>query len=144
MKHPLDSVENEQPAPAGPSALPDASDTGEPLAKRRKTQPAEASTSRLQPVTAAPSRASVHQPPRNKSKRAVGKGKGKGKGKAVANDEHSLPTEDAREAKAKDRASNQKKAEKHEEPSSVVPVKQTKTKEALSTVPSLAQPDNGR
>ena len=89
MKHPLDSAENEQPAPARPSALPDASDTGEPLAKRRKTQPAEASTSRLQPVTAAPSRASVHQPPHNKSKRIVDKGKGK----AVDNDEHFPPTE---------------------------------------------------
>ena len=83
MKLPQD----EQPVPAGPSVLHDAS--GEPLAKRRKTQPAEPSTSRLRPVTAARSRACVHQPPRNKSKSIVDKGKGK----AVYNDEHFPPTE---------------------------------------------------
>ena len=75
MKLALKSAQDEQPAPAGPSALRDAS--GKPLAKRRKIQPAEASTSRLRPATAAPSCASVHQPPHKKSKRIVDKGKGK-------------------------------------------------------------------
>ena len=87
MKLALKSAQDEQPAPAGPSALRDAS--GKPLAKRRKIQPAEASTSRLRPATAAPSCASVHQPPHKKSKRIVDKGKGK----AVDNDEHFPPTE---------------------------------------------------
>ena len=64
--------------------MSDTSDTDQPLAKRRKTQPAEASTSRLRPVTSAPSRASVHQPPQSRGKAVVDKGKGK----AVANDEH--------------------------------------------------------
>ena len=89
IKRPLKTAQNEQPARAGPSTLSDTSDTDEPLAKRHKTQLAEASTSRLRPVTSAPSRASVHQPPHKKSKRIVDKGKGK----AVDNDEHFPPTE---------------------------------------------------
>ena len=82
MKLALKSAQDEQPAPAGPSALRDAS--GRPLAKRRKIQPAEASTSRLRPVTSAPSRAFVHQTPQSRGKTVVDKGKGK----AVASDEH--------------------------------------------------------
>ena len=84
IKHPLKSAQNEQPARAGPSTLSDASDTDEPLAKRRKTQLAKVSTSRLQPATAAPSRPFVHQTPQSRGKTVVDKGKGK----AVDNDEN--------------------------------------------------------
>ena len=84
IKRPLKTAQNEQPARAGPSTLSDTSDTDEPLAKRHKTQPAEASTSRLRPVTSAPSRAFVHQTPQSRGKTVVDKGKGK----AVASDEH--------------------------------------------------------